>query len=543
MHKGARVADSLSAGAELEKQSRDCHAIERVPTGVPAFIGRTLRGPVNQPLTVRSFGEFQQHFGGLWQPSTLSYALEQFFENGGREARIVRVVNGAGPPTISLPAGRGVLTLAGLNPGSREYLRASVDYDGISVTEDDRFNLVVQRVRAAGSELVDDQEIYRRVSMRTVSGRFITDVLLESRLVRVRGALPAVRPDRSAGGPYGVAVGYTLSNPDGDDGAALTDYDVIGSATGATGLFALGGAGRFNLLCIPPLARDKDVGLATLLVAARLCREHCALLIVDPPSTWTSAGAALDALRSWPFRSGSAVMYYPRVQAFDRLRGRVESFASCGAAAGMIARADDSRPVWTTAETEDAILRPGLRPAVAVSDAERARLAQAGVNTLLAVRGGARTGVSPRTLASGGRGAADWRYLSARRLALFVAASVEQGTRWVLLEHNGPATWERARLQVQTFLETLAAQGAFAGTSSEETHFVICDQRVNRPLTLAEGKFNLLFAFATTKPGEFDTWLVTHRAGGSRVRPVSVNRSATSRQRVEWEIETAILRG
>ncbi|MFZ1098044.1 MAG: hypothetical protein WAN26_01425, partial [Steroidobacteraceae bacterium] len=138
---------------------------------------------------------------------------------------------------------------------------------------------------------------------------------------------------------------------------------------------------------------------------------------------------------------------------------------------------------------------------------------------------------------------ADWRYLSARRLALFVAASVEQGTRWVLLEHNGPATWERARLQVQTFLETLAAQGAFAGTSSEETHFVICDQRVNRPLTLAEGKFNLLFAFATTKPGEFDTWLVTHRAGGSRVRPVSVNRSATSRQRVEWEIETAILRG
>jgi hypothetical protein len=27
------------------------------------------------------------------------------------------------------------------------------------------------------------------------------------------------------------------------------------------------------------------------------------------------------------------------------------------------------------------------------------------------------------------------------------------------------------------------------------------------------------------------------------VRPVSVNRSATSKQRVEWEIETSILRG
>ena len=536
------MADSPASGVELAQQSRDCHAIERVPTGVAAFVGRTLKGPVGHALAVRSFVEFQQHFGGLWQPSTLSYAVEQFFENGGREAHIVRVANGARPPTITLPAGRETLRLVALNPGSREYLRASVDYDGLTAAEHERFNLVVQRVRTAGSELVEDQEIYRRVSISPSSGRFVSDVLLESRLARVLGAAPLHRPERSAGGPGGVAVGYTLSNPDGDDGAPLTDYDIIGAAASGTGLFALG-ATRFNLLCVPPLARDKDVGLSTLLVAARLCREHHALLVVDPPAAWTSASAALEALRSWPFRSDSAVMYYPRVQAFDRLRGRVETFGSCGAAAGMIARCDETWPVWAAAESDEAILRPGLRPAVAVSDADRARLAQAGVNTLLAVRAGTRAGVSPRTLAAGGSGAADWKYVSARRLALFVAASVEQGTRWVLLEHNGPATWERARAQVDTFLGALAAQGAFAGTAAEETHFVIVDERVNRPQTLAEGKFNLLFGFATSKPGEFDAWLVTHRAGASRVRPVSVNRAATSKQRVEWEIETAILRG
>ncbi len=429
-----------------------------------------------------------------------------------------------------------------LNPGSREYLRASVDYDGLTAGERERFNIVVQRVRTAGSELVEDQEIYRRVSIQPASGRFVTDVLLESRLVRVLGAVPAQRPDRSAGGPGGVAVGYTLSNPDGDDGAPLTDYDIIGAAGNGSGLFALDGVGRFNLLCIPPLARERDVGLSTLLVAARLCRERHALLIVDPPAAWTSARAALEALRSWPFRSESAVMYYPRVQAFDRLRGRVETFASCGAAAGMIARADETWPVWSAGESEEAVLRPGLRPAVPVSEADRVRLTQAGVNTLLAVRPGGRGGVSPRTLAAG-VGSADWKYLAARRLALFVAASIEQGTRWVLLEHNGPATWERAQAQVETFLDSLAEQGAFAGSGPAENHFVIADERVNRPSTLAEGKFNLLFGFATSKPGEFDTWLVTHRAGASRVRPVSVNRSATSKQRVEWEIETSILRG
>src|SRR6202035_4808695 len=232
------------------------------------------------------------------------------------------------------------------------------------------------------------------------------------------------------------------------------------SAIEGTGVFALKGVDRFNLLCIPPLTRDSDVGLSTLLVAAKFCRERQALLLVDPPSAWLSARTALDSMRNWPFRSDSAVMFFPRVQAFDRLRGRVETFASCGAAAGMVARSDEAWPVWAAAESEEAILRPGLRPAVPVSDADRARLAQAGVNTLLSVRGGSRTGLSPRTLGPGG-GPSGWRDLSARRLALFVAASIEQASRWVLLDHNGPAAWQRAQAQGETFLDAVAAQGAF----------------------------------------------------------------------------------
>ena len=537
------MADSRVSGIELAEQRRITdHAIERVPTGIAAFLGRTLKGPVNHPVSVASFAEFQQIFGGLWQPSTLSYALEQFFENGGRRALVVRLTNGARPPTLTLPASGAALRLIALNPGSREYLRASVDYDGIGETESDRFNLVVQRVRSAGSELIEDQEIFRRVSVMKTSGRYVTDVLLESRLVRVIGPVPVYRPDRSLSGPAGAVVGYAVSNPDGDDGAPLTDYDVIGSAIEGTGVFALKSAPRFNMLCIPPLTREADLGLSTLLVAAKFCRERQALLVVDPPSTWLSARTALDAWRTWPFRSDSAVMYYPRIQAFDRLRGRVETFASSGAAAGMIARSDEAWPVWAAAESEESILRPGLRPAVAVSDSDRSRLAKAGINTLVSVRSTLRTALSPRTLAAGGCGISDWRYLSARRLALFIAGSIEAGTRWVTLEHNGPATWERARAAAEAFLDELAEQGAFIGNSPDESHFVIGDERVNRPSLVAEGKFNLLFGFATSKPGEFDNWLVTHQASSSRVRPVSVNRATTAKHRVEWEIETSILR-
>jgi hypothetical protein len=537
------VVERGAPGLELAR-TRTEPIIARLPTAVTAFVGRTLKGPVQRPVMVTSFAEFQLVFGGLWQPATISYAVEQFFEHGGGRAIIVRVANGARPPTIRLPAGTGMLRLAGVNPGSREYLRASVDYDGIPDGDADRFNLVIQRVRSTGSELIEDQEIYRRASLRPDSaGRGLADLFLQSRLVRAVEPLPTQRPDRSVR-TGGSGVGYAFSNADGDDGGPLTDYDIIGSAAAGTGLFALSAAEGFNLLCIPPLSREQDLGLSALLVAARYCRERHALLIVDPPASWTTARAALDGMRSWPFRSDNAVMYYPRVQALDRLRGRLETFASCGAVAGTLARSDEISPLWS-AESQEMTLRPGMQPAIAVADADRLRLTQVGINTLSVPRtalGGGGMHVDARTLAAGGSGFTDWKYLAARRLGLWISASIERGTRWVLLEQNGPATWARARSLVESFLEVLAEQGAFAGAGEGDRHFVICDERVNRTETIADGRVNLLFGFATGRPGEFDAWLVTHHPAASRVRPASVNRLATSRKRVEWEIETAILK-
>jgi phage tail sheath protein FI len=537
------VAVRRVSGIEILEQSGADHPIDHTPTGVAAFIGRTLKGPVNRPVLVKSFADFQQLFGGLWQPSTLSYAVEQFFENGGASAYIVRVVNGARPPSLTLPSGSGSLKLAAINPGSREYIRASVDYDGIGENEPEVFNLVLQRVRAAGSELVEDQEIFRRLSIQKDSSRFVVDVLKDSRLAKVAGPVPSKPPDRSTGAAGSHAVGYSHSNADGDDGGPLTDYDIIGSASAGTGLFALRASDGFNLLCIPPLTREQDVGVGTLLIAARFCADQHALLIVDPPLAWRSTDIALESLRSWPLHSENAVMYFPRVLTLDRLRGRLEIFGSCGAAAGMIARSDETWPVWTPAEIEEAVLRPGLRPTIAVSDSERGRLIQAGINTLLAVRSSNSLASSPRTLAAGNAAAADWKYLSARRLALFITASIERGTRWMLFEQNGSAAWERAQTQVRAFLDQLDQQGAFAGSSAEESYFAICDERVNEPHAVAAGKVKVLFGFAITKPCDFHTFLVTHQAGASRCRPVSASRFATAPGRLEWEIETSVLKG
>src|SRR5690606_35668723 len=107
-------------------------------------------------------------------------------------AVIVRVTSGAHAPTIDLPAGRERLTLTGISPGRQEALRASVDHDGIARQDQDLFNLVVQRVRRPGSELVEEQEIFRRVSNLPGSAREVTRKLAASQLVRVAAPLPSV---------------------------------------------------------------------------------------------------------------------------------------------------------------------------------------------------------------------------------------------------------------------------------------------------------------------------------------------------------------
>jgi len=531
------VAERLTTGIQVAQQAGPEQNIARAPTAVTAFVGRTLRGPVNRPVSISSFADYQSTFGGLWQPSTLSYAVEHFFENGGRHAIIVRVTNSARPPTLDLRAGAETLRLEALACGTREYLRASVDYDGIGENEHDCFNLVLQRVRAPGSEHVEDQEIFRRLSTKADSGRFVHPALSESALARVVGHVPATRPDRTLRHDARGGVGYLHSNSDGDDGGPLTDYDLIGSAVHGTGLFALKSTDHFNLLCIPPLGRDVDIGISVQVVAARFCRERQAMFVIDPPCAWTSTQSALRALREWQLRSDNALMYFPHVLAYDRLRGRFEQFAPCGAVAGLLARSDALWPLWSASAGEQTLLRPGYRPACAVTESERVRLTQIGINTLQAVRSPGRADFSACTLAGGSSGSPDWKYLDARRLGLFIVDSIDRGTRWVVFEPNAPDLWRRAAAQVETFLAELVADGAFLGRAQDEGYFVICDERVNKSGDMCNGTVNILFGFAAMRVGEYHAYLLSQHATGSQVRQVSVNRLETGGRRLVEEME------
>jgi uncharacterized protein len=78
-------------GVYIQEVESEVHTIVSVDTATTAFIGRALRGPVNEPVVIHNWADFERNFGGLWLESGLGYAVKQFFLNGGSKAVIVRL--------------------------------------------------------------------------------------------------------------------------------------------------------------------------------------------------------------------------------------------------------------------------------------------------------------------------------------------------------------------------------------------------------------------------------------------------------------------
>jgi len=90
-------------GLYIQEVASPPTGIAAIPTAVTAFVGRTLSGPANAPSMVTSMADFQRLFGGLWNKSPMTYAVQDFFNNGGAQALIVRVF-GAPDPKEKSPA-------------------------------------------------------------------------------------------------------------------------------------------------------------------------------------------------------------------------------------------------------------------------------------------------------------------------------------------------------------------------------------------------------------------------------------------------------
>lgn len=459
---------------------------------VSAFIGRTERGPINEAVRIRSFEQYKLHFGGEVSFSCVPQAVQQYFQQGGQEAVVVRVANRATRAGFAIPAGDEFLYLQARQPGRSEFIRVSVDL--IPDTENlARFSLVVQRMAGAASSRIVDQELHTSLSMNPADQDFIAERLRRSQLVRLNVPLPASPPDATVASRVGAPIPYIAARTPGSDGEALSDYDLIGSNVERTGLFALDRIDRVDFVCLPP-SPGTEHGVTTFLAAERYCEQRRALLIWDPPRSWVSPQAAVQSARDSSLISRNAVTYYPRPGSRAPGDACGDGLPACGAIAGaMAARA--ARGVWNDSDYEG--IKGSLASADALDDAESAALKRCGVNILRGSDGSHYDFRGGLTLA--GDPSDVWRNLNRRRLMFFILDSMERATRWVPLSLFESTTERELDRSVRQFLMGLHEQGALAGhTPAQAFHL-----GVDRPGPDLPATIRLRLGIALRRPGEF----------------------------------------
>jgi phage tail sheath protein FI len=275
-------------------------------------------------------------------------------------------------------------------------------------------------------------------------------------------------------------------------------------------MYALDKADLFNILCIPPLSRTTDVVVSTTLVnAVQYCKNKRAMLIVDPPSTWTNVDTAktgvnsLRALLTTEYCTNAAT-YFPRLKMADSLKdGLVDEFVPCGAIAGIYARTDAQRGVWKAPAGQEASLSGVQELTYKLTDAQNGTLNPLGVNCLRSFPVYGNIVWGARTLAGADQLASEWKYIPVRRTALFIEESLYRGTQWVVFEPNDEPLWAQIRLNVGAFMHDLFAKGAFQGTSPKDAYFVKCDKETTTQNDIDKGIVNILVGFAPLKPAEF----------------------------------------
>ena len=550
-------------GVYVEEIPSGVRTITGVATSITAFIGRATRGPVNRATIVNSFGDFETRFGSLSNDHALGFAVRDFFLNGGGQAVIVRLYhanttnipdsNPPAPPASVRSIAVGDLEFVASSPGRwANALRVESDLNNISdaaaltlgVPKSALFNLSVRDVATGRSE--------RYLNLTVVeSPRRVDRVLADSALVNYDGvpagteAVAAAKDDlstleatlataqkalttaRNSGAPDVSAEVAAVNDAqealdealndaavEVSDGLplAIADFLPANGETNKQGLYALEQADLFNLLCIPPYrastdAADVDPGVIS--AAASYCEKRRAMLIVDAPKAWTSKDAARDGINDANndvigTRSRNAAIFFPRLSLPNPLRdNQFETFAACGAVAGVFARTDGSRGIWKAPAGLDATLVGVPRLAVPLTDAENGELNPLGINCLRAMPASGRVIWGARTLRGADQLGDEYKYIPVRRTALYIEESLYRGLKWAVFEPNDEPLWAQIRLNVGSFMHNLFRQGAFQGSSPRDAYFVRCDKDTTTQNDINLGIVNVVVGFAPLKPAEF----------------------------------------
>jgi phage tail sheath protein FI len=195
-------------GVYVEEIPSGVHTITGVSTSVTAFVGAAKRGPINKPVRILSYSDFERRFGGLDAGSELSYAVRQFFLNGGSDAWIVRLAKNTASALTSLANGQGadVLRVTALDEGnSGNSIKLQVDYQTANPAS--TFNLLIS-YQSKDKPTDQSSETFKNLSMNSQAANYVLNAVNGvSQLVAIERIAPTTVNDK------GRSVSGTLETP------------------------------------------------------------------------------------------------------------------------------------------------------------------------------------------------------------------------------------------------------------------------------------------------------------------------------------------
>src|SRR3990170_867542 len=181
-------------GVYVEEVPSGVHTLTGVSTSIAAFVDFFREGPMNEAVQIFGMTDFNRAYGGLDDRSEASYAIYQFFLNGGGEAHVVRVASGTGndasaKASVQIMDGTGgtaslVATVEARSQGIwGNNLRVMVDHNTTNPAK--LFNLSVTRYDGAGPKAsVLGAEKHLNLSVESGNPRYFKSVVNdESNLV------------------------------------------------------------------------------------------------------------------------------------------------------------------------------------------------------------------------------------------------------------------------------------------------------------------------------------------------------------------------
>ena len=504
------MPEYLHPGVYIEEIERGPRPIEGVPTSTAAFLGETERGPI-RPTMVTSYKDYKRWFGDTFrQARYMPHAANGFFENGGKRVYICRIV-GEQAATAQIVLGEFTARAVGAGAwGNRVWIKiqdgSTKDAQGNtgfrlkvaywSTPPPETFDpfLPENRSKARPQQAEDYDDLQVDPTSSDYFGKRLIDAATNQPVSALafleRTTAGTAKPDNTA------AEGVFLDGGD-DGGDPLGDDDFVGEING----------NRTELQGIRALELDpyRDVAIVYAPhppddandIAKKLI-DHCELSKFRFAAIDSVDGdpASLDP-RTTLQDSSYAALYTPWIVTSDPQSGARVAVPPGGHVLGIYARTDIERGVFKAPANE--VVRGAFDVRFEINDGTQDQMNPRGVNAIRRFPGRGIRVWGARTLSSNGL----WKYVSVRRLFIFLERSIYENTQWVVFEPNDDRLWARVIDTIRLFLRAQWRLGALFGRTEEEAFFITCDRTTMSQDDILNGRLICEIGIAPVRPAEF----------------------------------------